>query len=127
LVIETGYILNKLQLIISLASTKPLLIKAIKIALIVGIILNLINQGDKIFILAFEEINYYKFFLTFIVPFSVSMYTAITMKLSFHVGEKAFQDTVLKCKNCNNYLEIKKDQTIPFCSICNEKTKWKIS
>lgn len=119
--------MNKLQLIISIASRKSLLIKAIKIALIVGIILNLINQGDKIFILAFEEINYYKFFLTFIVPFSVSMYTAITMKLSFHVGEKAFQDTVLKCKNCNNYLEIKKNETIPFCDMCNEKTQWKIS
>lgn len=119
--------MNKLQVIISLATTKTLFMKAIKIALVVGIILNLINQGEKIFILAFEEINYYKFFLTFLVPFSVSMYTAITMKLSFHVGEKAFQDTVLKCKNCNNYLEIKKDQTIPFCSICNEKTKWKIS
>lgn len=119
--------MNKLQLIISLASTKALLIKAIKIALIVGIILNLINQGEKIFILAFDEINYYKFFLTFIVPFSVSMYTAITMKLSFHVGEKAFEDTILKCKNCKNTLEIKKDQVIPFCDTCNEKTQWKIS
>ena len=119
--------MNKLQLIISIATTKSLLIKAIKIALIVGIILNLINQGEKIFILAFDEINYYKFFLTFIVPFSVSMYTAITMKLSFHVGEKAVEDAVLKCKNCKNTLEIKKDHVIPFCSTCNEKTQWKIS
>jgi len=119
--------LNKLQLIISIASTKTLLLKAIKIALIVGIILNLINQGEKIFILAFEDINYYKFFLTFIVPFSVSMYTAITMKLSLHVGDKAFEDTILKCKNCKNKLEIKKEQTIPFCKNCNEKTQWKIS
>ena len=119
--------MNKLQLIISLASSKIFLIKAIKIALIVGIILNLINQGEKIFILAFDEINYYKFFLTFIVPFAVSMYTAITMKLSFKVGENTFQDIVLKCKNCNNYLEIKKEETIPFCKICNEKTQWKIS
>jgi hypothetical protein len=119
--------LNKLQLIISIATTKTLLTKAMKIALIVGIILNLINQGEKIFILAFDEINYYKFFLTFIVPFSVSMYTAITMKLSFHVGEKAVEDAVLKCKNCKNTLEIRKDHVIPFCSICNEKTQWKIS
>jgi len=80
--------LNKLQLIISIASNKTLLLKAIKIALFVGIVLNLINQGEKIFILAFEDINYYKFFLTFIVPFSVSMYTAITMKLNLHVEKK---------------------------------------
>lgn len=119
--------MNKLQLIISIASTKLLLIKAIKIALIVGIILNLINQGEKIFILAFDEINYYKFFLTFIVPFSVSMYTAITMKLSFPIGEKASGDTVLKCKNCMSTIEIKKDETIPLCDTCNEKTQWKVS
>ncbi|WP_083657146.1 MULTISPECIES: nitrate/nitrite transporter NrtS [Arcobacteraceae] len=80
--------MNKLQLIISIASNKTLLLKAIKIALFVGIVLNLINQGEKIFILAFEDINYYKFFLTFIVPFSVSMYTAITMKLNLHVEKK---------------------------------------
>ncbi|APW66947.1 hypothetical protein LPB137_05990 [Poseidonibacter parvus] len=73
---------------ISIASNKTLLLKAIKIALFVGIVLNLINQGEKIFILAFEDINYYKFFLTFIVPFSVSMYTAITMKLNLHVEKK---------------------------------------
>lgn len=84
--------MNKLQLIISIACTKTLLLKAIKIALIVGIILNLINQGEKIFILAFEDINYYKFFLTFIVPFSVSMYTAITMKLNLYAGEKTMEN-----------------------------------
>lgn len=52
--------------------------KAIKIALVVGIILNLINQGEVLFIMAMDDLNYYKFFLTFIVPFCVSMYTAVS-------------------------------------------------
>lgn len=73
--------MSKLQLILSIASGKDLINRALMIALIVGIILNLINQGEKIFILAFDDINYYKFFLTFLVPFAVSMYTAISMKL----------------------------------------------
>lgn len=119
--------MNQLELIISIASSKQLLVKAIKIALVVGIILNFINQGERIVILAFEDINYYKFFLTFIVPFSVSMYTATSMKLKFHVGEKAVESALLKCSNCNSCMNIKKEQIIPFCEKCNEKTQWKIA
>lgn len=73
--------MNKLQIIISIALSKELLLRALKIAFVVGIILNLINQSEKIFVLNFNDINYYKFFLTFLVPFAVSMYTAVSMKL----------------------------------------------
>lgn len=119
--------MNNLPLIISIASTKQLIIRALKIAFVVGIILNLINQGDKIIAFDFANISYFKFFLTFTVPFCVSMYTAITMKLKFHVGEKAVDDATLRCTSCNGCIDIKKEQIIPFCSKCNEKTQWKIS
>lgn len=119
--------MSKIQLIISIALSKQLLIKALKIAFVVGIILNIINQGELIVILAFEDINYYKFFLTFIVPFSVSMYTAVSMKLSFHVGEKAAQKALLRCTSCNSCMEIEKEQIIPFCNNCKDKTNWKIT
>lgn len=59
---------------------KQVFIRALKIALVVGMILNIINQGEFLLTLSFEEINYYKFFITFLVPFSVSIYTAIMMK-----------------------------------------------
>lgn len=119
--------MNKLDFLLSIALDKQLLLRALKIAFVVGIILNLINQGELLVILAFDEINYYKFFLTFIVPFSVSMYTAVSMKLNFHVGEKAAQTALLKCTNCKSCLQIKKEQIIPFCEKCKEKTNWKIS
>jgi hypothetical protein len=116
-----------LQLVLSIVCTKQLIVKALKIAFIVGIILNLINQGDKIISLDFANIHYFKIFLTFTVPFYVSMYTAVSMKLKFHVGEKAVDRAILRCKNCNSYLEVKKEEVIPFCMNCNEKTQWKIS
>ncbi|WP_143145159.1 nitrate/nitrite transporter NrtS [Arcobacter sp. LA11] len=119
--------MQNLQLILSIASTKQLIIRALKIALVVGIILNFINQGEKLIILDFQNINLFKFFLTFTVPFCVSMYTAITMKLKFHVGEKAVDNAILRCTSCNSCLEVKKEQVIPFCDNCNEKTQWKIS
>lgn len=119
--------MQNLQLILSIATTKPLIIKALKIAFVVGIILNLINQGEKLIVLDFQNINFFKFFLTFTVPFCVSMYTAVTMKLKFQVGEKAVHTAILRCTNCNSCLEVQKEQIIPFCSDCNEKTQWKIS
>lgn len=119
--------MNNLQLILTIASTRALLNKALKIALVVGIILNIINQGDKLFNLDFQNISYLKVVLTFIVPFCVSMYTAISMKLKFHVGEKSIDNVTLRCKTCNNCIELKKEQVIPFCETCKDKTHWKLT
>lgn len=119
--------MQNLNLIISIASSKPLIIRALKIAFVVGIILNLINQGDKILAYNFQEVNLAKLLLTFTVPFCVSMYTAIAMKIKFHIGEKAVADAVLKCKNCNSCMNIKKEQIIPFCNTCKDKTKWRVT
>ena len=119
--------MQDLSLIIKIASSKPLIIKAIKIALVVGVILNLINQSEAIFSLNTNEINMFKLVFTFTVPFCVSMYTAISMKLKFHVGEKAIEDLTLKCSSCNQCQTIKKEQLIPFCPRCQDKTKWKIT
>ncbi|QKJ24340.1 nitrate/nitrite transporter NrtS [Poseidonibacter lekithochrous] len=119
--------MNNLDLLIIIIKSKELIIRAIKIALIVGIILNIINQGDYIFSLEFEKINMYKAILTFFVPFFVSMYTAVTMKMKFHVGEKAIENITLRCKVCNSCKTLQKEEVIPFCDTCHEKTIWKLS
>lgn len=119
--------MNNLELLLIIIKSKELIIRAIKIALIVGIILNIINQGDYIFSLEFEKINMYKAILTFFVPFFVSMYTAVTMKMKFHVGEKAIENITLRCKICNSCKTLQKEEVIPFCDTCHEKTIWKLS
>lgn len=67
--------------IIEIFFKKEILIKAIKISLFVGILLNLINQFEAITTLNYDKIDLLKIILTFCVPFCVSMYTAITLKL----------------------------------------------
>lgn len=52
--------------------------KAITISLIVGTLLNLINQGDFIFQLQWEKISAFKIFLTYLTPFCVSTYSTTT-------------------------------------------------
>jgi len=53
---------------------------AIKVSLVVGILLNFINQGVEICTLDVEHINWWKLGLTFTVPFIVSIYSAIQTK-----------------------------------------------
>lgn len=119
--------MNDLQLILTIASSKELITRALKIAFVVGIILNIINQGDTIFALQIEKISFLKMMLTFIVPFCVSMYTAVSMKIKFHIGEKAVMDVTLRCNGCNSCIKIKQDHIVPFCEKCKDHTSWKVT
>jgi hypothetical protein len=49
------------------------------VALIVGTILNLINQGDNL--LLGQRLDFAKLLLTYIVPYAVSTYGAVSFRL----------------------------------------------
>jgi hypothetical protein len=55
---------------------KVLLLRALRVALLVGIILNVINNPGLI-IFSFSGLSLYKVLLTFLVPFCVSLYSGI--------------------------------------------------
>lgn len=57
------------------------LLVAAKMSLIVGTILNCINQGECLFELDFERLQVGKFLITYTVPFFVSLYTSTIFKL----------------------------------------------
>ena len=59
-----------------LSITEEAFKRAIKVAVIVGVILNLINN-PQLFSLSVSGLNIYKVLLTFLVPFCVSLYSAI--------------------------------------------------
>jgi hypothetical protein len=50
------------------------------VALVVGTILNLINQGDAVF--GPGHINFIKFALTYVVPYCVATYGAVSYRVS---------------------------------------------
>jgi len=50
------------------------------VAIVVGTILNLINQGDALFGAA--AVNWTKLFLTYLVPYAVSTYGAVSYRLT---------------------------------------------
>ena len=100
---------NKISLIFKIATDKFSLINSIKVSLLVGIIFNIINQGSELFRFEISRINFVKFILIFIVPFLVSIYSSISTKLKFYVGDIALVDGELKCLSCNkNKINIKR-------------------
>lgn len=116
--------MKKYELILDIALKKDILLKATKIAFFVGIILNLINQGEHLFPLDTASISTSKLLFTFCVPFCVSMYTAISMKMKFKKDEIALVSAQLKCKNCNNTVFAIQNEKIPECPKCLNQTSW---
>lgn len=115
-----------LDLYYKIAISSGVMKKAFRVTLIVGIILNLINQGDTVIYLDFESINFTKFFLTFLVPYSVTTYTAVTLKLEFQIGTNAIIDADLICRGCREKVHVNKNDIIPECSVCGVNTHWKL-
>lgn len=62
----------------ALLTQKALHIRALNIALIVGTLLCLINQGDIIISGNIANIQWIKLLLTYLVPYGVSLYSAIS-------------------------------------------------
>lgn len=54
--------------------------RSLWVALVVGTILNLINQGDAL--LGAGPVNWIKIALTFLIPYAVSTYGAVSYRLS---------------------------------------------
>lgn len=54
--------------------------RAIAVAMVVGTLLNLINQGDRL--IAGVDVNWFKLALTYAVPFFVSAHGALSAQRS---------------------------------------------
>jgi hypothetical protein len=61
---------------------RRIVITSLKVALVVGTILNLINQWQSIIEFDYEHISIPKMMLTFCVPYLVSTYSAVVTKIS---------------------------------------------
>jgi hypothetical protein len=119
---------NSLSVFISIASKKDALGTAIRMALLVGLILNFINQGEALLKLDTSALNFPKFLLTFLVPFSVSLYSSTATKMKFFTGEYAFVNAELICRGCRTQRQtVRKGNQIETCRKCKKPTKWKLT
>ena len=70
--------MQNLHYLLGLAFNKDTQIKSIRVGLIVGSLLNVINNGDDIF--SGVNIDLLKVGLTFLTPYCVSIYTVVPIK-----------------------------------------------
>jgi methyl-accepting chemotaxis protein len=57
---------------------RPILIRGIVVAILVGTILTLINQFERV--IALDALNWWKTGLSYLVPFCVSVFSALAVK-----------------------------------------------
>jgi hypothetical protein len=62
-----------------LASSNRVPRRSFKVALVVGTVLTAINQGDRL--LASEGVDFTKVLLTYLVPYCVATYGAVTARM----------------------------------------------
>ena len=103
------------------------LIRASRVAVLVGIILILINNPE---ILSgnFSDLNQGSIVMSFLVPFLVSTYSSILSHNKIKPGEISPIDGALKCNNCkkaNFHIQI--GQEAGECPQCKTDTRWKIT
>lgn len=99
--------------------------RALKVALLVGIILNIINHPEWFVSQSFSEINYLMTILTFIVPYLVSSWSSVLGSNKLKPGNISHIDAILKCRNCNKAdFRIHIGQPVEGCPNCKKWTKW---
>lgn len=116
-----------LRTYIILATEKTIFRRALRVALIVGIILNLINNPSLFHSFSFHEIHFGRILLTFLVPYGVSTYSSVLSNSKFNTGDISQLNATLHCKNCKKSdLRISIGQKVEECPNCISKTNWKL-
>lgn len=65
------------QSFVSVALSRMVVTRAIKVAIIVGTILAFINHGEKILSMSLPSQDWFKVILTYLVPYCVSTWSAV--------------------------------------------------
>ena len=68
---------NRFELFLSVATQRTSIVGGLKVSIVVGALVNLINQGNHLLGLHFTQISWPKLLVTFCVPFFVSIYVTV--------------------------------------------------
>jgi hypothetical protein len=116
-----------LSLFFSVALQKTTILGGLKIAIVVGIAVNLINQGEQIFALQLSQVSLPKLLITFCIPFCVSIYNSTMTRLHYDPGVRAIADATLTCGTCGHSQEISEGELVRDCVHCSpqgKQTRW---
>jgi hypothetical protein len=111
---------------LALAASRPTVVGGLRVAVVVGSILNLINQGDRLLALRFADVSWWKIGLTYLVPFCVSVFSAARIRMLFLPGLSAHRDARLACRTCGrSEIDVRAATVVPQCESCGSRTAWR--
>lgn len=117
--------MNRFKAFLQIALLWETIRSSLPVALFVGFVLNFINQGGPLIAFEFDQINFFKFGMTFLVPFLVSMYASSMAQLKFTPGEISLISADLECSTCGEGgIHLHRGEKIPVCPRCLEDTHW---
>ena len=112
-------------LFLSIAVQRASILAGLRVAIVVGTVVNLINQGEHLMGLHFAQVSWPKLMITFCIPFLVSIYNGTTTRLRFDPGVRAAINAKLTCKKCAHSMDVYKDEIVPDCPKCGTGSRWK--
>jgi hypothetical protein len=111
---------------LTLVGDRPTVVGGLKVAGVVGTILNAINQGEHLLALRLDDVVWWKIGLTYLVPFCVSVFSAARIRMLFVPGLAAHRDARLSCRTCGSAEhEVRTGETVPRCPTCGARTSWR--
>lgn len=70
---------------LAIAFRASVVTRGVKIALVVGSVLAILNHGDKIYSNTLSQGDFYRILITYLVPYCVSTYSAVRNELTHWV------------------------------------------
>jgi serine phosphatase RsbU (regulator of sigma subunit)/PAS domain-containing protein len=117
-----------IQYYFKLAVERNTVRRAIRVAILVGIILNLINHPEVFLSFNFSDLDAGPVLLTFLVPYLVSTYSSVLSGSSLKPGKVSQIDALLKCNSCKKSdFSVNVGQAIEPCPTCKQRTRWRIA
>lgn len=115
--------MNRLAIFWRLGTERQALRRSLTVGLVVGTLLNLINQGSALWS---GQADLPRLLLTFCVPFLVSTYAGVAARLRFDPGLGAPWPARLACQRCGrSTVTVSSGERVPECAECGPKTDWK--
>jgi len=74
------------------ATSKSVMLRAARVALVVGTILAFINHGDRLITMTFEFDTIWRVLLTFSVPYCVSTYSSVLAVSEYQSSQQSIED-----------------------------------
>ena len=75
------------QSFFAIAASRDVVIRALKVAALVGTILAVINHAEKIMVMSLSATDWFKVVLTYLVPYGVSTWSAVSAIKASHADD----------------------------------------